>query len=266
MASRFVSNQAKPDGGNFRPISKGVGRSGLKCFNCGEPGHRQSECKKARKRHLFADLKEWEKDRAVDDEYVEPLVFDDDQYEEEIVSGDMRKNLMGQFIDYQVLNLYLATYPKKITLTGSVPDRVEFRGKECLFGAAEEGSSFGGCLFGAAETSILEWEIDKNGRPRFKGTSSSSDCLNCSLVFELRLLQAFDRRSPSAHQLHQKIISGPHDTQYYMENPEQAFFEYASSRTDEAGAKEIRHNSATSSQETRINDSQYGVSTFLHAS
>nr|GEU64306.1 MAK10-like protein [Tanacetum cinerariifolium] len=32
-----------------------------------------------------------------------------------------------------------------------------------------------------------------------------------------------------------EICSGPHDTQYYMENPEQAFVEYASSRTDEAG-------------------------------
>nr|GEV05015.1 protein kinase-like domain, concanavalin A-like lectin/glucanase domain protein [Tanacetum cinerariifolium] len=32
-----------------------------------------------------------------------------------------------------------------------------------------------------------------------------------------------------------EIYSGPHDTQYYMEDPEQAFVEYASSRTDEAG-------------------------------
>nr|GEV60311.1 MAK10-like protein [Tanacetum cinerariifolium] len=32
-----------------------------------------------------------------------------------------------------------------------------------------------------------------------------------------------------------KICSGPHDTQYCMENPKQAFVEYASSRTDEAG-------------------------------
>ncbi|GJT74170.1 hypothetical protein Tco_1040895 [Tanacetum coccineum] len=31
------------------------------------------------------------------------------------------------------------------------------------------------------------------------------------------------------------ICSGPHDTQYCMEDPEQAFVEYASSRTDEAG-------------------------------
>ncbi|GJY56377.1 hypothetical protein Tco_0455492 [Tanacetum coccineum] len=34
-----------------------------------------------------------------------------------------------------------------------------------------------------------------------------------------------------------EICSGPHDTQYYMENPEQAFVEYASSRTDKAGGK-----------------------------
>ncbi|GJT28567.1 hypothetical protein Tco_0908842 [Tanacetum coccineum] len=32
-----------------------------------------------------------------------------------------------------------------------------------------------------------------------------------------------------------KICSGPHDTQYCMEDPEQAFVEYASSRTDEVG-------------------------------
>ncbi|GJX35096.1 hypothetical protein Tco_0246653 [Tanacetum coccineum] len=34
-----------------------------------------------------------------------------------------------------------------------------------------------------------------------------------------------------------KIYSGPHDTQYCMEDPEQAFVEYASSCTDEAGGK-----------------------------
>ncbi|GKC80858.1 hypothetical protein Tco_1131632 [Tanacetum coccineum] len=32
-----------------------------------------------------------------------------------------------------------------------------------------------------------------------------------------------------------EICSGPHDTQYCMEDPEQAFVEYASSRTDEPG-------------------------------
>ncbi|GKA16832.1 hypothetical protein Tco_0696669 [Tanacetum coccineum] len=34
-----------------------------------------------------------------------------------------------------------------------------------------------------------------------------------------------------------EICSGPHDTQYCMENPEQAFVEYASSHTDEARGK-----------------------------
>ncbi|GKD45782.1 hypothetical protein Tco_1270427 [Tanacetum coccineum] len=34
-----------------------------------------------------------------------------------------------------------------------------------------------------------------------------------------------------------EICSGPDDTQYCMENPEQAFVDYASSRTDEAGGK-----------------------------
>ncbi|GKD27910.1 hypothetical protein Tco_1234124 [Tanacetum coccineum] len=34
-----------------------------------------------------------------------------------------------------------------------------------------------------------------------------------------------------------EICSGPHDTQYCMEDPEQAFVEYASLRIDEAGGK-----------------------------
>ncbi|GKC43738.1 MAK10-like protein [Tanacetum coccineum] len=34
-----------------------------------------------------------------------------------------------------------------------------------------------------------------------------------------------------------KICSGPHDTQNYVENPKQAFVEYASWRTDEAGGE-----------------------------
>ncbi|GKE70723.1 hypothetical protein Tco_1528795 [Tanacetum coccineum] len=34
-----------------------------------------------------------------------------------------------------------------------------------------------------------------------------------------------------------EIYSGPHDTQYCMENPKQAFIKYASSRTDKAGGK-----------------------------
>nr|GEV91678.1 RNA-metabolising metallo-beta-lactamase family protein [Tanacetum cinerariifolium] len=38
-----------------------------------------------------------------------------------------------------------------------------------------------------------------------------------------------------------EICSGPHDTQYCMESPEQAFVGYASSRTDEVGEKRLSH-------------------------
>ncbi|GJX80370.1 putative reverse transcriptase domain-containing protein [Tanacetum coccineum] len=83
MSSHFVPNEARPGGG-----------SSLKCFNCGKPGHRQSECKKAGKRTLFAKLEEWEDDGVANDDFEDALVFDDDQYEEEVVTGDVRVNLM----------------------------------------------------------------------------------------------------------------------------------------------------------------------------
>ncbi|GJS70693.1 hypothetical protein Tco_0703534 [Tanacetum coccineum] len=47
-----------------------------------------------------------------------------------------------------------------------------------------------------------------------------------------------------------EICSGPHDTQNCMENPEQAFVEYASSRTDEAGEGLVSEFMA--SQNTRL--------------
>ncbi|GJX18065.1 putative reverse transcriptase domain-containing protein [Tanacetum coccineum] len=47
VASCFAPSQAKVGGGNTGPDSRASGSSGLKCFNCGEPGHQQSECKKA---------------------------------------------------------------------------------------------------------------------------------------------------------------------------------------------------------------------------
>ncbi|GKA44864.1 putative nucleotidyltransferase, ribonuclease H [Tanacetum coccineum] len=83
VASHFVPNQAKLGGG-----------SGLKCFNFGETGHRQSECKKTGKRTLFAEPEEWEDDGVANDDYKEALVFDDDQYKEEVVTGDVGVNLM----------------------------------------------------------------------------------------------------------------------------------------------------------------------------
>ncbi|GKA31186.1 hypothetical protein Tco_0717491 [Tanacetum coccineum] len=42
--------------------------------------------------------------------------------------------------------------------------------------------------------------------------------------------------------LQSDTIRGPHDTQYCMEDPEQAFVEYASLRTDEAGGHEEKGN------------------------
>ncbi|GJV43392.1 hypothetical protein Tco_1427928 [Tanacetum coccineum] len=39
-----------------------------------------------------------------------------------------------------------------------------------------------------------------------------------------------------------EICSGPHDTQYCMENPEQAFVDYAFSRTDEMGSRQFTMN------------------------
>ncbi|GKA43352.1 hypothetical protein Tco_0736076 [Tanacetum coccineum] len=39
-----------------------------------------------------------------------------------------------------------------------------------------------------------------------------------------------------------EICSGPHDTQYCMENPEQAFIDYASSRTDGTGSRQFTMN------------------------
>nr|GEV10382.1 hypothetical protein [Tanacetum cinerariifolium] len=54
---------------------------------------KESECKKAGKIHLFADEK-WKDNGVVDDDYEEPSVFHDDQYEEEIVRGDVGVNLM----------------------------------------------------------------------------------------------------------------------------------------------------------------------------
>nr|GFA15355.1 putative reverse transcriptase domain-containing protein [Tanacetum cinerariifolium] len=79
--------------GNIGPIPKRVRSSGLKYVNFGEHGNRQLECKKVGKRHLFAN-EEWEDNGLVDNDYKEPPVFDDEKYEEKIVSGDVGVNLM----------------------------------------------------------------------------------------------------------------------------------------------------------------------------
>ncbi|GJX28355.1 putative reverse transcriptase domain-containing protein [Tanacetum coccineum] len=107
VASHFVPNQARQSGG-----------SGLKCFNCGEPGHRQSECKKARKRALFAEPGEWEDNGVANDNYEGALVFDDDQYEEEVVTGDVGVNLMAS--EVTVSKCVLVTFSVGTTYKDSI--------------------------------------------------------------------------------------------------------------------------------------------------
>ncbi|GJR26120.1 MAK10-like protein [Tanacetum coccineum] len=60
-----------------------------------------------------------------------------------------------------------------------------------------------------------------------------------------------------------EIYSGPHDTQYCMENPKQAFVEYASSRTDEAGGYH-RPNSRHTASDT-IKNPKLGAHPFSSA-
>nr|GEU68731.1 putative reverse transcriptase domain-containing protein [Tanacetum cinerariifolium] len=86
--------QAKAGCGNTRPVPKATGSSGLKCFNYGEPGHRKSECKKAGKRHLFADPEDDDDDVAYCDYEVAPVYDEEPEYEEEYVSEDVGVNLV----------------------------------------------------------------------------------------------------------------------------------------------------------------------------
>ncbi|GJW44488.1 MAK10-like protein [Tanacetum coccineum] len=50
-----------------------------------------------------------------------------------------------------------------------------------------------------------------------------------------------------------EICSGPHDTQYCMEDPEQAFVEYASSRTNETGSRPFTMNQGPRSFNEAVN-------------
>ncbi|GJX82494.1 hypothetical protein Tco_0331975 [Tanacetum coccineum] len=77
------------------------------------------------------------------------------------------------------------------------------------------------------------------------GWSRQSLCLKISRVYQTNQVQCFMEAHLAPMQPTQinkitsscDICSGPHDTQYCMENPEQAFVEYASSRIDEVGGK-----------------------------
>ncbi|GJR36751.1 MAK10-like protein [Tanacetum coccineum] len=71
---------------------------------------------------------------------------------------------------------------------------------------------------------------------------STSDCHLIELKNQVQLLMEAHLAPMQPTQVNKittscEICSGPHDTQYCMEDLEQAFVEYASSRTDEAGGK-----------------------------
>ncbi|PKI76930.1 hypothetical protein CRG98_002717 [Punica granatum] len=88
-AVRAGGSSAVP-GHPMRPANIGTSSSGAKYFKCGEPGHRQSECRKGEKRAMF--IEEELSDDAV---YVArgdgEVEFDE---EEEIVTGDGVPNMV----------------------------------------------------------------------------------------------------------------------------------------------------------------------------
>nr|GEX52334.1 hypothetical protein [Tanacetum cinerariifolium] len=92
--SCFAPNQAKSGGGNTGPVPKATSSSRLKCFNSGEPGHRQWECKKAGKRHLFSDPEDNDDDVTYGDYEATPVYDDEPEFEEEYVFGDVGVNLV----------------------------------------------------------------------------------------------------------------------------------------------------------------------------
>ncbi|GJW06915.1 MAK10-like protein, partial [Tanacetum coccineum] len=70
--------------------------------------------------------------------------------------------------------------------------------------------------------------------------SSTSDCRLIELENQAQHLMEAHLALTQPTQVNKittscEICNGPHDTQYCMEDPEQAFVEYASSHTDEAG-------------------------------
>ncbi|GJR87041.1 hypothetical protein Tco_0211052 [Tanacetum coccineum] len=60
-----------------------------------------------------------------------------------------------------------------------------------------------------------------------------------------------------------EICSAPRDTQYCMEDPEQAFVEYASSRTDEAGGISILHKAYWAIKNCNMDLTKAGANRFL---
>ncbi|KAI3760252.1 hypothetical protein L1987_50645 [Smallanthus sonchifolius] len=87
---RVVSSQQRSGANNTGSTSKGASSSGVKCFKCGETGHRQVDCKQAGKRHLLVESEDEQYE-----EYEKAPEYDEEpEYEEEFVTGDVGVNLV----------------------------------------------------------------------------------------------------------------------------------------------------------------------------
>ncbi|XP_076918458.1 uncharacterized protein LOC143578882 [Bidens hawaiensis] len=87
---RVVPSQQRSGANNTGSTSKGASSSGVKCFKCGETGHRQVDCKQAGKRHLLVESEDEQYE-----EYEKAPEYDEEpEYEEEFVTGDVGVNLV----------------------------------------------------------------------------------------------------------------------------------------------------------------------------
>ncbi|GKB57546.1 hypothetical protein Tco_0913732, partial [Tanacetum coccineum] len=97
--------------------------------------------------------------------------------------------------------------------------------------------------FGSKSKSFMTMSIPSQDEPltnRQVDVPSTSNCHLIELENQVQCLMKSHLAPTQPTQVKKittscEICSGPHDTQIYMENLEQAFVEYASSRIDEAG-------------------------------
>ncbi|GKC42549.1 hypothetical protein Tco_1060271 [Tanacetum coccineum] len=106
-------------------------------------------------------------------------------------------------------------------------------------------------IFGFESKSVMTMSIPPQGEPSIsrpvaislpQEVPSTSNRRLIELENQVQRLMEADLAPKSSVQVNKiislcKICSGPHDTQYCMENPKQAFVDYVSSCIDEAGGK-----------------------------